>query len=154
MGYSNIEYNGEVHTITDWAKKLGISRMALSKMLRKGKGISDAIAESKTWVRRRNGDWNSVPNNPITPEQITDEAALRVCAGVALYARKDMRAAVRKNKSANLLELRRFFDSDLCALMLACMGVECDGAEAYELMLADVEREIKSGKKRILARLD
>ena len=74
MGYSSIEYNGEVHTITDWAKKIGISRMALSKMLRKGKGISDAIAESKTWVRRRNGDWNSVPNNPITPEQITDEA--------------------------------------------------------------------------------
>lgn len=141
-----ITYNGETHTIAEWARLTGMNRHTIDSRLHDGWTPEEIFGGRKTTDRRKKGDWSKVRKEKLTSDMITDDAAMKMCAALMQQTRKDLKACIKRK--GNILEYRRFFDTTLCNLILDCMGIKLEGKEVYRKVEREIKKELKNNDKR------
>lgn len=135
-----ITYKGETHTLSDWARKLKVSRATLQSRLADGWTFEQTLEGKRPSRKGRKGKWDSAANKKLTSDMITDNSVLLISEAFMREIRKDLWQRIKRGYQTH--DIKAVFDTQLCGLMLECLGLDCTGEEAYEKMVESIKEDM------------
>lgn len=140
-----LTYKGVTLQVEVWAKIYDLNPSTIKGRIKRGWSAEKTLETPpmKTGGTYK-GNWGG-KEKKLKVEQITDESALSLCYGIVADIRKDIRERIKNGRKVD--DLEKFFETQLAALMLECMGFDCEGRELFDCIVREVTKEVKEGSK-------